>query len=107
MDVVDMEIARQALSDHQNDIMQPLCSRLGHLLCLVNPPDEESYVGVHFEDAEIWLIYILGYNWLTHPDVFNLDRVENEVLAFFLAWFVCISLFSRYMDVTIVIDGLV
>lgn len=27
----------------------------------------------------------LAYNWLLHPDQFNLDRVESEVLAFLQA----------------------
>ncbi|KUM55788.1 hypothetical protein ACN42_g11449 [Penicillium freii] len=84
MDVVDMELATQALSDHQDDIVLPLTNRLmadNNVRCLVNPPDE-GYVGVHFEDAQNWLIEILAYNWLIHPDVFNLDRVANEVVAF-------------------------
>ena len=52
-----------------------------NLIYLVNPQDE-GYVDVHFKDAQNWLIEILAYNWLIHPDVFNLDRVANEVLAF-------------------------
>ncbi|KAJ5607869.1 hypothetical protein N7537_004488 [Penicillium hordei] len=86
IEVVDIELATQALSDHADDIVLPLAKSLmyddnRHLICLVNPPDK-GHVGVFFEDAQDWLIDVLAYNWLIYPDVFNLDRVVNEVFAF-------------------------
>lgn len=83
-DVVDVEIADQALADHQEDVVVPVAERFREddkLLCIMNPPTK-GHVGVHFNDAQGWLIGILAYNWLMYPDKFDLDRVENEVLAF-------------------------
>ncbi|KAF5858872.1 hypothetical protein ETB97_003621 [Aspergillus alliaceus] len=83
-DVVDVEIADQALADHQADVVVPMVERFREddkLLCIMNPPSK-GHVGVHFNDAQGWLIGILAYNWLMYPDKFDLDRVENEVLAF-------------------------
>ncbi|PKX97566.1 uncharacterized protein P174DRAFT_439331 [Aspergillus novofumigatus IBT 16806] len=68
-DVVDEEIADQALADHQEDIVVPV-------------PPTEGHVGVHFNDAQSWLIGIVAYNWLMYPDTFDLDRVANEVRVF-------------------------
>ncbi|CRL28483.1 unnamed protein product [Penicillium camemberti] len=84
IDVVDIERATQALSDHQDDVVSPIAKRLmadNNTLCLVTPPDE-GHVSVYFEDPLNLLIEILAYNWLIHPDVFNLDCVVNEVLEF-------------------------
>ncbi|KAJ9216051.1 hypothetical protein DTO166G4_2295 [Paecilomyces variotii] len=84
IDVVDVESADKALADHQEDIVVPLVERFrddDKLSCIMEPPTE-GHVGVNFNDAEDWLIGILAYNWLMYPDKFNLDRVENEVVAF-------------------------
>lgn len=83
-DVVDVEIADQALADHQEDVVVPVAERFREddkLLCIMNPPTK-CHVGVHFNDAQGWLIGTLAYNWLMYPDKFDLDHVENEVLAF-------------------------
>lgn len=84
VDVVDVEIATQALSDHGDDIVLPLAERLvddNKLMCIVDPP-RNGHVGVHFDDALYWLIDCLAYNLLIYPDGFDLDRVENEMHAF-------------------------
>ncbi|KAJ9222686.1 hypothetical protein DTO207G8_8023 [Paecilomyces variotii] len=84
IDVVDVESADKALADHQEDIVVPLVERFREddkLSCIMEPPTE-GHVGVNFNDAEDRLIGILAYNWLMYPDKFNLDRVENEVVAF-------------------------
>ncbi|KAJ5713577.1 uncharacterized protein N7483_010758 [Penicillium malachiteum] len=83
-DIVDAKTARQALADHQEDIVLPVVKRLrrdNNLLCLMNPPTR-GHIGVHFTDAESWLIDILAYNWLMYPNSVDFDRVENEVFAF-------------------------
>ncbi|KKK22844.1 hypothetical protein P175DRAFT_0501544 [Aspergillus ochraceoroseus IBT 24754] len=83
-DVVDVEIADQALADHEEDVVVPVAERFHRdhkLSCLMNPPTA-GHVGIHFNDAQGWLIGILAYNWLMHPDKFDLDRVEDEVFAF-------------------------
>lgn len=83
-DLVNVETADQALADHGEVIVLPIMDRFSEgdkLLCIGNPLTE-GHVGVHFVDAEAWLISILAYNWLMHPDQFNLDRLVNEVLEF-------------------------
>jgi hypothetical protein len=84
IDIIDVEIADQALADHQQDIVEPLAGRFHEddkLSCLMSPPTE-GYVGVHFNDAQGWLVGILAYNQLMYPNKFDIDSVENEVLAF-------------------------
>lgn len=83
-DIVDLETADQALAEHQENVVMPVAERLqedDELLRLMNPPIK-GHVGVHFNDAQSWLVGILAYNLLMYPDKFDLDRVENEVLAF-------------------------
>ncbi|KGO47995.1 hypothetical protein PEX1_062180 [Penicillium expansum] len=81
-DVVNPETASQVLSDHMDDIVLPLAERLmDNLVCLVSPPCE-GYVRVYFEDAQKWLVDVLAYDWMMHPDKFDLDRVAKEVLEF-------------------------
>jgi hypothetical protein len=83
-DVVDEEIADQALANHREDVVVPMVERFregDRLSCLTSPPDE-GHVGVHFDDAYSWLIGILAYNSLMYPAQFDFDRVENEVVAF-------------------------
>ncbi|KAJ5622524.1 hypothetical protein N7528_005756 [Penicillium herquei] len=84
-DIVDVETAEQALKEHQEDIVLPMVKRLrgenDNIVCLMNPPTK-GHVGVHFTDAESWLIDTLAYNWLMYPDSVDLDLVENEVFAF-------------------------
>lgn len=92
-EIVDEEMAYQALADYREDVLVPLAERFqedAKLSCIMSPPTQ-GHVSVHFDDAKDWLIGILAYNWLMYPDNFNLDRVENEVLAF-LAKPVCFPL---------------
>ena len=89
--VVEEEGADQALADHQEYIVPPVVDRLMEdekLVCLMNPPTT-GHVGVHFDDALNWLLGILAYNRLIHPDSFDLERVAKEVFTF-LASFVCV-----------------
>ncbi len=83
-DLVDVEIAKQALVDHREHVAKPLVERFmkgDKLRCLENPPDE-GHVGVHFDEATIWLVDVLAYNRLMYPHDFDLDRVVEEVLLF-------------------------
>ncbi|CAG8183130.1 unnamed protein product [Penicillium nalgiovense] len=83
-DLVDVEIAKQALADHGEHIVKPLVERFiegDKLRCLENPP-AKGYVGVHFDEANSWLVNILAYNRLMYPHDFDLDRVVEEVLRF-------------------------
>ncbi|KAJ5595381.1 uncharacterized protein N7459_001589 [Penicillium hispanicum] len=84
IDVVDEEIADQALVGHEEDVVVPVAERVsgGPQAVVYNEVPTEGHVGVHFNDAQGRLIGILAYNWLVYPDKFDLDRVENEVLAF-------------------------
>lgn len=82
--IADQALVDQALVDHREDAVVPMAERLfenNELVCLMSPP-REGHVGVHFNDAEGWLIGVLVYNWLMYPDKFDLERVENEVIAF-------------------------
>ncbi|KAJ5759793.1 hypothetical protein N7520_006949 [Penicillium odoratum] len=85
-DIVDKEIADCALTDHREDIAIPIADMVWkheNLLCLLEPP-RKDHVGVHFNDAVSLLVTILAYNQLLFPDMFDLDRVEEEVVRFWL-----------------------
>lgn len=65
-DVAEVELADQALADHQEDVVVPMAERFredNELLCIMNPPTKGD-VGVHFNDAQGWLIGILACTWL-------------------------------------------
>ncbi|KAJ6127648.1 hypothetical protein N7523_003260 [Penicillium sp. IBT 18751x] len=65
-DIVDVEMAGQALMSHQEEVAPPT----------------EGHVGVHFNNAQSCLIGKLACDWLLYPENSDLDREMNEGLAF-------------------------
>jgi hypothetical protein len=84
-DIVDKETADRALVDRRGDLVQTVAEKLlgDCKLDFMARPPETGHVWVQFNDAHERLINIVAYNWMIHPDDFDLDRVVKGVLDYF------------------------
>lgn len=46
------------------------------------PRTEDGYLTIYFDDAFLWLVYVLAREQLLRPSKFNLDKIEAAVLKF-------------------------
>ncbi|KAJ5545303.1 hypothetical protein N7535_006314 [Penicillium sp. DV-2018c] len=83
-EIVDTKTATRELVDRRDNLVQTVAQKLlgDCKLDFMSHPPNTGHVWVQFNDAHERLIDIVAYNWMIHPDDFDLDRVVKGVLDY-------------------------
>ncbi|KAJ5796071.1 uncharacterized protein N7518_004611 [Penicillium psychrosexuale] len=80
----DVEETHKALKDQDQhgDDWKSVGDRLEDKIFDMSEPTRHGHIPIHFVDPEVWLLEILAYNRLVHPQNFDLGLEVEDVHQF-------------------------